>query len=199
MTSKHARALALLAAACIGTPGCLGSDDEAAPPQPEGLVAASPIDTERLESVRRSPPGLRGRPASDREVARAERIMAANAFLGRIAAAGAGYTVEDFGLVNGPARDRILGMVFDLRLERPIEGVYELPVVCYGVDEGPLALPPTPFRLTRVSRLIVTVTFADRRVAAIDPASGHARREPAAAYLSLLSTCRQRAARDIGY
>lgn len=163
------------------------------------FIAESPASAKRLQSVRRSPPGLHGKPASDREVTLAERIMSANAFLGRIADAGGGYRIGDVGLVNGPGPDRILGLVFDLDLERPVDGIYELPVVCYGVSGPPFALPATPFRLTRVSRLIVMVTFADRRVASIDPSNGHARREPGAAYLSLPSACTQRAVRDIGY
>jgi hypothetical protein len=199
VTSGFARAVALLAVATIAATGCLGSDDEADPSPPAESIAEPPTPAKRLASVRRSPPGLLGKPASAREVALAERIMAANPFLGRIADAGGGYRIRDFGLVNGPGRDRILGLVFDLELQQPVDGVYELPVVCYGVAGPPFALPPTPFRLTGVSRVIVTVTLADRRVASIDPADGHARREPGAAYLSLPSTCQRRAARDIGY
>jgi hypothetical protein len=199
VTSGFVRAVALLAVATIAATGCLGSDDEADPSPPAESIAEPPTPAKRLASVRRSPPGLLGKPASAREVALAERIMAANPFLGRIADAGGGYRIRDFGLVNGPGRDRILGLVFDLELQQPVDGVYELPVVCYGVAGPPFALPPTPFRLTGVSRLIATVTLADRRVASIDPADGHARREPGAAYLSLPSTCQRRAARDIGY
>ena len=199
VTSGFARAVALLAVASLAATGCLGSDDEAEPSPAEKLIAEPPTPAKRLESVRRSPPGLRGKPASAREVALAERIMTANAFLGRIADGGGDYRIRDFGLDNGPGRDRILGLVFDLELERPVDGIYELPVVCYAVAGPPFALPSTPFRLTGVSRVIVTVTLADRRVASIDPSDGHASREPGAAYLSLPSTCQRREARDLGY
>jgi heat shock protein HslJ len=163
------------------------------------LVAAPQPSAKRLEAVRRSPRGLGREPPSDREVALAERIMAANAFLGRIADAAGGYTLADIGLINTAGPDRILGLIVDLRLERPVDGIYELPVTCHGVAGPPFALPPTPYRLTRVSRLIVDVTFADRRIASITPLNGHARPEPGAAYLSVPSTCERRAARGVGY
>jgi hypothetical protein len=86
----------LILAAGIALAGCFGSDDddsrEIAAPEPRAQVPSEP-----LESVRRSPPGRHGGPPSGREVALAERIMAANAFLGRISDAGGGYRIEEMG------------------------------------------------------------------------------------------------------
>jgi hypothetical protein len=199
VTSNLARVLALLTIASVAASGCLGFGDDASPPSPKELVAAPQASAKRIEAVRRSPPGLGREPPSDREVALAERIVAANAFLGRIADAAGGYGIADTGLIQTAGPDRILGLIVDVRLERPVDGVYELPVTCHGVAGPPFALPATPFRLTRVSRLIVDVTFADRRIASIAPLDGHARPEPGAAYLSVPSTCERQAARDIGY
>jgi heat shock protein HslJ len=163
------------------------------------LAAELEIAAKRLEAVRRSPRGLGQQPPSDREVALAERIMAANAYVGRLAEDGGGYRLADIGLINTAGPDRILGLTIDLRLERPVDGIYELPVTCHGVAGPPFALPPTPYNLSRVSRLILDVSFADRRVASIAPLNGHVRPEPGAAYLSVPSTCERRATRDIGY
>ena len=44
------------------------------------FIAESPASAKRLQSVRRSPPGLHGKPASDREVTLAERIMSDDHF-----------------------------------------------------------------------------------------------------------------------
>jgi heat shock protein HslJ len=153
----------------------------------------------RIESVRRSPRGLGQEPPSDREVALARRIMATNAFLGRIAEDAGGYRIAQIGLINTAGPDRILGLTVDLRLDRQVDGIYELPLTCHGVAGPPFALPPTTFDLDGVSRLIVDVTFADRRIASISSLGGTSRPEPGAAYLSVPSTCERQATRDIGY
>jgi hypothetical protein len=160
---------------------------------------ADPPPVKRLEAVRRSPRGLGREPPSDREVALAERIMAANAFLGRIGDDSGGYRVRDIGLIHAAGPDRILGLTAVVRLERPVGGIYELPVTCHGVAGPPFALPATTFNLDRVSLLIVDVSFADRRIASITPHNGSWRPEPGAAYLSVPSTCERRAQRDRGY
>ena len=98
-------------------------------------------------------------------MALAERIMAANAFLGRIAEDGGGYRIADIGLIHAAGPDRILGLTAIVRLEHAVDGIYELPVTCHGVSGPPFALPPTTFNFDRVSHLIVDVSFADRRIA----------------------------------
>jgi hypothetical protein len=189
----------LTIAAVLGASGCFGSDDDGGERESPQLVAGvQSTETKRLEPVRRSPRGLGREPPSAREVARAERIMGANAFLGRLAADAGGYRIAEAGIVNTAGPDRILGLLVDLRLERAVDAIYELPVVCDGAARPPLALPPTPFNLDRVSRLLVTVTFADRRVAGIEPHNGRWRPEPGAAYLSTPSACERRPARDLG-
>jgi hypothetical protein len=190
--------IALVIAATVAAGGCLGSDDADEPPAPVDRPA-EPVSAERIEAVRRSPRGLGQAPPSDREVAKAERIMDANAFLGRIVEDAGDYRVADIGLIQAAGPDRILGLIADLRLERPVDGIYELPRTCYGVSGPPFALPSTPFDFDNVPRLIVEVAFADQRVAAIDHLGGRSRPEPGAAYLSVPSTCEQRAARDAGY
>jgi heat shock protein HslJ len=146
----------------------------------------------RVQSVRRSPRGLeRGKPSA-REVALAERIMAANAYLSRIVADGGGQQILKTGIVNAARPGRMLGVIVDLRLEQTVDGIYELPVVCHGVAGPPVALPSTPFNLSEVSRLVLMVTLADRRVASIEPHKGRWQQEPGAAYLSAPSTCEQR-------
>lgn len=197
---RHTPAAALLLVAAIVLPGCLGSDDEPDSDETEIQVSADPpTEARRLEAVRRSPRGLGREPPSDLEVALAERIMAANAFLGRIAEDGGGYKIADIGLIHTAGPDRILGLTGIVRLEHAVDGIYELPVTCHGVSGPPFALPPTTFNLDRVSHLIVDVSFADRRIARITPHNGNWRLEPGAAYLSVPSTCERRARRDIGY
>ena len=122
-------------------------------------------------------------------MALAEQIMAANAFLGRIAEDGGGYRIADIGLIQTAGPDRILGLTAIVRLERAVDGIYELPVTCHGVSGPPFALPATTFNFDRVSLLIVDVSFADRRIASISPHNGSWRMEPGAAYLSVPSTC----------
>jgi hypothetical protein len=191
---------AALALLCVGAAGCLGSDDDDTAP---GEAVIEPVEVpstaKRIESVRRSPRGLGQEPPSDREVALARRIMATNAFLGRIAEDAGGYRIAQIGLINTAGPDRILGLTVDLRLDRQVDGIYELPVTCHGVAGPPFALPPTAFDLDGVSRLIVDVTFADRRIASISSLGGTSRPEPGAAYLSVPSTCERQATRDIGY
>lgn len=181
--------------------GCLGSDDEPEPDSDETeiQVVADPPPAKRLEAVRRSPRGLGREPPSSREVTLAERIMAANAFLGRIAEDGGDYRIRDIGLIHAAGPDRILGLTAIVRLEHPVDGIYELPVTCHGVSGRPFALPPTTFNFDGVSLLIVDVSFADRRIASISPHNGTWRLEPGAAYLSVPSTCERRSQRDIGY
>jgi hypothetical protein len=183
----------------VALSGCLGFGDDDQPPPANEPVAEQPTTAERIDAVRRSPRGLGRKPPSNREAALAERIVGASAFLARVAEAGGGYRIAEIGLINTAGPDRILGLIVDLRLERPVDGIYELPVSCHGIAGPPFALPPTPYRLSRVSRLIVDVAFADRRIASITPLNGHARPEPGAAYLSVPSSCERRAARDIGY
>ena len=197
---RHTPAAALLLVAAIVLPGCLGSDDEPDSDETEIQVSADPpTEAKRLEAVRRSPRGLGREPPSDREVALADRIMAANAFLGRMAEDGGGYRIRDIGLIHAAGPDRILGLTAIVRLERAVDGIYELPVTCHGVSGPPFALPPTTFNFDRVSHLIVDVSFADRRIASISPNNGDWRLEPGAAYLSVPSTCERRTQRDIGY
>ena len=197
---RHTPAAVLLLVAAIVLSGCLGSGDE---PEPESAetdiqVAADPPPVKRLEAVRRSPRGLGREPPSSREVALAERIMAANAFLGRIAEDSGGYRLADIGLINTTGPDRILGLTAIVRLEHPVDGIYELPVTCHGVSGPPFALPPTTFNFDGVSLLIVDVSFADQRIASISPHNGTWRPEPGAAYLSVPSTCERQTQRDIG-
>ncbi len=200
MRQTAAGALLLVAGIALG--GCLGSDDEPEPRSDETeieVVADSPTEAKRVEAVRRSPRGLGQEPPSTREVALAERIMAANAFLGRIAEDSGGYRIADIGLIATAGPDRILGLTAIVPLEHAVEGIYELPVTCHGVSGPPFALPATTFNFDGVSRLIVDVSFADRRIAGITPHNGRSRPEPGAAYLSVPSTCERRAQRDIGY
>jgi hypothetical protein len=200
LSMRHTPAAALLLVAAIVLSGCLGSDDEPESDETQIQVSADPpTEAKRLEAVRRSPRGLGREPPSDREVALAERIMAANAFLGRIADDGGGYKIADIGLIQTAGPDRILGLTAIARLEHAVDGIYELPVTCHGVSGPPFALPPTTFNFDRVSHLIVDVSFADRRIAGITPHNGNWRLEPGAAYLSVPSTCERRARRDIGY
>ena len=191
-------ALAFVLAAGLALSGCLGSDDPDGD-APSQEIAAEPTAAKRIEAVRRSPRGLGQDPPSDREVALAERIMEANAFLARIAEEAGGFRVAKMGLIQAAGPDRILGLIVDLRLEQPVDGIYELPLTCHGVSGPPFALPPTTFNLDNVPRLILEVTFADQRIASIDALGGRSRPEPGAAYLSTPSSCEQRAARDVGY
>ena len=163
------------------------------------VFARDSEDAKRLEAVRRSPPGLGRQPPSARELAVAKRIMDANAYLARITDDGGGSRIIRAGIVNAAGPDRILGLIVDLRLERAVDAIYELPVVCHGVAGPPFAVPPTPYSLERVSRLLVTVTFADGRVAGIEPRNGASLPEPGAAYMSAPSTCERRATRDLEY
>jgi hypothetical protein len=201
MGSKLRCVAALLVMAGVASAGCLGSDDESEPgsDQTEVEEMADTPPAKRLEAVRRSPRGLGREPPSDREVALAEGVMAANAFLGRIAEDGGGYRIADIGLIHTAGPDRILGLTAIVRLEHGVEGIYELPVTCHGVAGPPFALPATTFNFDGVSRLIVDVSFADQRVASITPFNGTWRPEPGAAYLSVPSTCERGAQRDQDY
>jgi hypothetical protein len=193
----------LVLVAAIGLSGCLGlgddSDEADGPGVAVEMAGRQGSEAMRIEAVPRSPRGLGQDPPSERELALADRIMAANAFLARIAEDAGGYEVAEVGLIQAAGPDRILGLVVDLRLERPVDGIYELPLTCHGISGPPFALPPTPFNLDDVPGLIVEVSFADRRVASIDALGGRARAEPGAAYLSAPSACEARALRDRGY
>ena len=193
-------AAALVLAAALLLSGCLGSGDDADEPERpvtavEPAAGDVPAEAKRLVAVRRSPRGLGREPPSRQEVALAERIMAANAYFTRIVDDAGGFEISRTGLVNAKGPDRILGLIVDVRLDRPVDWIYELPLVCYGVAGPPFALPPTPYNLDDVSSLDLIVTFADRRVAAIEPRNGRSRPEPGAAYLSAPSSCERRAAK----
>jgi hypothetical protein len=169
-------ALVVLAAA-IGLSGCLGLGEDRSAEGEHGSTVAAAVKP--FAPVRRSP----------QEWNRARRLISASAYVQRIGDDAGGYEIAGRRILRAAERDRILGVLVDVRLGQPVDGIYEIPVVCREHGDAPVALPATPYDLHGVRSLRLTVTSADDRVAAIEPLKGRFEPEPGAAYLSAPSRC----------
>lgn len=185
----------LVLAALVGVLAVWGGCDSGAEPETGSSQAA-----QGFEPVRTVHRVAEGNEETDTERAEAVRIIDQDPLLAPLIEDGGGYSlsVRNTGPINGPGRHRFIGVATIIRLQEPVTGIYDFPVICIGLKNQRLRLSPISYEVHEKRSFYVDTGFHSGQVIQASPVGDGYDLAPGASVPEAPTTCERRSRRDVG-
>ena len=184
----------VLAALVIALAVLWGCDSSAEPGRGSGQAARE------FEPVRTVHRVAEGNEETDTERAEAVKIIDHDPLLAPLLEDGGGYSlsVRNTGPINGPGRHRFIGVATTIRLEEPVTGTYDFPVICVGLKNQRFRLSPISYEVREKRSFYVDTGFHSGQVIQASPVGDGYGLAPGAPVPDAPTTCERRSRRDAG-